>query len=76
MSLRLLALSLAGTVAACSVTSHPSQPGHLGISRRSSDMLAVIDRPGPVEVETVNSAGGNRGKARRSDRAKRDRRAS
>jgi N-acyl homoserine lactone hydrolase len=52
----LLFLSLGAALAACSVASHPSQPGHLGIARRSSDLLAVIDQPGPLEVETVNSA--------------------
>src|SRR4051812_15918899 len=40
----------------CVVTSHASRPSDLGTSRRMADLLAVIDTPGPIEVESVNSA--------------------
>jgi len=41
---------------ACATTSHPVGPASLGTARTSQDLLAVIDQPGPVEVETVASA--------------------
>ena len=56
MSIRLLLLSLAGALSGCAVTTHATMHGTLGVSRRSADLLAVIDQPGPLEVETVNSA--------------------
>jgi len=40
----------------CSFSSHPTKPSAVGTGRTSSDLLAVIDQPGPVEVETVASA--------------------
>jgi N-acyl homoserine lactone hydrolase len=42
--------------AACAATSHPTGASSLGVSRPSPDLLAVLDQPGPVEVETVVSA--------------------
>jgi N-acyl homoserine lactone hydrolase len=48
-----LALAL---VAACATSSHPTEPAKLGVARRSADLLAVIDRPGPLVVETIASA--------------------
>ena len=52
-----IALVLAATtLGGCSFSSHPTQPSAVGTSRNSVDLLAVIDRPGPVEVETVASA--------------------
>ena len=41
---------------ACTPTSHPTGPSSLGVARPARDMLAVIDVPGPIEVETVASA--------------------
>jgi N-acyl homoserine lactone hydrolase len=41
---------------ACAVTSHSVRPSALGTARRSADMLAVVDVPGPLDLETVNSA--------------------
>lgn len=52
---RLLPL-LATTVAACAPTGHPVAPADLGAPRAEADLLAVIDRPGPLVVETVASA--------------------
>ena len=40
----------------CTFSSHPTQPSALGTTRSSSELLAVIDQAGPVEVETVSSA--------------------
>ncbi len=40
---------------ACALTSHPIRQGTLGVPRSSAELLAVIDQPGPVTVETVNS---------------------
>jgi glyoxylase-like metal-dependent hydrolase (beta-lactamase superfamily II) len=41
---------------ACAITGHPVRPASLGASRRSADLVAVIDRPGPITVETVAAA--------------------
>jgi len=43
-------------VSACTTTDHPEEPATLGTPKRSADLLAVIDLPGPIEVETVASA--------------------
>ena len=40
----------------CAVTTHPSEPSTLGTSRGSRELEAVIEQPGPVELETVRSA--------------------
>jgi len=47
-------LALAST--GCSITSHDIRPSAIGVPRSSDAMLAVVDEPGPVTVETVNSA--------------------
>ena len=39
----------------CAVTGHETQRSTLGTVRSTSDLLAVIDLPGPIEVETVTS---------------------
>lgn len=51
-----LALLLATAAAGCTVTSHPVAPPDLGTPRTEADLLAVLDRPGPLTVETVVSA--------------------
>ncbi len=38
---------------ACAASHHPTRPADLGQPRPSRDMLAVVTRPGPVEVETI-----------------------
>jgi N-acyl homoserine lactone hydrolase len=54
---RLLVLAALPVVAAgCVLTHHGAEPSALGRSRRSADLLAVIDQPGPITLETVNSA--------------------
>jgi N-acyl homoserine lactone hydrolase len=55
------AAALGLTVAAlkfigCAASTHETQPSALGAARRAADLLAVIDEPGPIEVETVVSA--------------------
>jgi glyoxylase-like metal-dependent hydrolase (beta-lactamase superfamily II) len=54
--IRFQILTLASTLTACAVTTHATRSSDLGIPRRSSEMLAVVDVPGPLAVETVNSA--------------------
>jgi glyoxylase-like metal-dependent hydrolase (beta-lactamase superfamily II) len=48
--------ALALTLAACSATGVEPAPSPLGTPRPLADLLAVLDQPGPVEVETVASA--------------------
>jgi N-acyl homoserine lactone hydrolase len=40
----------------CSVSTHPVTPSDLGTARRSADLLAVVDQPGPLQVETINAS--------------------
>jgi glyoxylase-like metal-dependent hydrolase (beta-lactamase superfamily II) len=49
----LLASSLA--LGGCAASSHAIQPSALGSARSSAALLAVVDQPGPIVVETVNS---------------------
>jgi N-acyl homoserine lactone hydrolase len=41
---------------ACIATDHAVEPAKLGVARSTSSMLAVIDQPGPISFETVESA--------------------
>jgi glyoxylase-like metal-dependent hydrolase (beta-lactamase superfamily II) len=43
-------------VGGCALTSHATRPSTLGKPARASSLLAVIDAPGPIEVETINSS--------------------
>ena len=52
----LFALALCGGVASCSLSTHAVRPSELGTARAAGDLLAVIDEPGTVAVETVVSA--------------------
>jgi N-acyl homoserine lactone hydrolase len=49
-------LSAALFLGACKLTTHPVQPSQLGTASSSEALLAVIDQPGPIQLETVNSA--------------------
>jgi glyoxylase-like metal-dependent hydrolase (beta-lactamase superfamily II) len=51
-----LAAVLPFAASACALTHHSAQPSSLGQARRSADMVAVMDQPGPITVETVNAA--------------------
>jgi glyoxylase-like metal-dependent hydrolase (beta-lactamase superfamily II) len=53
---QLTVLMLGATLSACVATTHPSQRSSLGVTRRSAEMLAVVDQPGTLEVETIASA--------------------
>src|SRR5580692_2080551 len=41
------------TLTGCVASTHAVQPAALGDARRTADLLAVIDQPGPIEVETI-----------------------
>jgi glyoxylase-like metal-dependent hydrolase (beta-lactamase superfamily II) len=56
MPIRQLAVAALLLATACAPTSHPTGPSSLGVARPAKDMLAVVDEPGPIEVETVASA--------------------
>ena len=43
-------------LAGCSLSSHPSKPASLGKATGTAAMEAQLDLPGPVELETINSA--------------------
>jgi len=43
-------------LSSCTPTSHAIVPSSLGVARSSADLEAVVDRPGPVVVETVVGA--------------------
>lgn len=49
-------LPLLVTLAGCAWTTHRAQPSALGVARSSDALLALLETPGPVVVETVNSA--------------------
>ena len=58
---RMNALSLAAALvvassAGCAATSHEARKSSLGAARPTAGLLALLDEPGPVELETVNSA--------------------
>ncbi len=50
-----LAFPLALLGSACAYTGHAAQPSALGVPSSSGKLLAVLDQPGPLEVETVAS---------------------
>jgi glyoxylase-like metal-dependent hydrolase (beta-lactamase superfamily II) len=56
LSLAALIGGLALSSTACSITSHEARPAAIGVPRSSDAMLAVLDQPGPVTVETIDSA--------------------
>jgi glyoxylase-like metal-dependent hydrolase (beta-lactamase superfamily II) len=56
MPSRLLAVAAMLLATACTTTSHATGPSSLGVARSSRELLAVIDQPGPIEVETIASA--------------------
>lgn len=44
------------TLTGCAATSHPTTPATLGAPSSTTSLEAVVDQPGPVEVETIVSA--------------------
>jgi glyoxylase-like metal-dependent hydrolase (beta-lactamase superfamily II) len=49
-------LALVVLLSGCALSSHAVQPSKLGTPSKSSAMLQVIDEPGPLTVETINSS--------------------
>lgn len=57
MNRELIVVALAALcVGACTVTSHPLAPAGLGTVRAPDALHAVLERPGPLHVETVVSS--------------------
>lgn len=52
---RLAALVLLAALPACTVSKHATQAADLGVAHPSSDLLAHLNEPGPVVLETVAS---------------------
>ena len=50
-----VSLSVFGVVG-CRATTHTTRVSSLGTPSSTEAMLKVLDEPGPIEVETVNSA--------------------
>src|SRR5262245_45113668 len=40
----------------CVATHHPTAPSALGVARSSDDLIAVLDRPGPIALESIDAA--------------------
>lgn len=54
-----LAVALAlvvGGLSSCRASSHAVQPSPVGAPRANADFEALVEQPGPIEVETINSA--------------------
>ncbi|WNG58147.1 MBL fold metallo-hydrolase [Archangium gephyra] len=51
----LFVAALVALLTGCAVSTHATQKSTLGVSRSSAELLAVIDQPGPVSLETVAS---------------------
>lgn len=54
--LALRALAMTTLLAGCAATTHLVEPAHLGTPRSLEALEAVIDQPGPIEVETLVAA--------------------
>jgi glyoxylase-like metal-dependent hydrolase (beta-lactamase superfamily II) len=50
------AIAFALLASGCVATHHPTAPSALGVARSSDELLAVLDRPGPIALESVDSA--------------------
>jgi N-acyl homoserine lactone hydrolase len=51
-----LAVAVMATSVGCTASSHATRPAAIGVASSGAAMEALIDRPGPVEVETVVGA--------------------
>lgn len=56
MSRALFPALFAIVLSGCVASTHPTQRASLGTSRPSSDLLAVINEPGPIQARTIVSA--------------------
>ncbi|MGH7337379.1 MAG: MBL fold metallo-hydrolase, partial [Myxococcota bacterium] len=52
----MVAVTLGLLVFGCVATHHPTTPSALGVSWSSDELLAVLDRPGPITLESIDSA--------------------
>lgn len=55
-TLRMLSLAVIFLLQACSLTTHPVEKSALGKSSSSAAMEALLEQPGPIQLETINSA--------------------
>ena len=55
MNLR-IALSFALLTCGCAASHHATAPSSLGVARSSDELVAVLDRPGPITLHSVDSA--------------------
>jgi hypothetical protein len=55
-SVRLFVLAMTAICQACSLSDHVVVPSKLGQAGGFAAMEQVIDAPGPIDVETINSA--------------------
>jgi glyoxylase-like metal-dependent hydrolase (beta-lactamase superfamily II) len=53
---RIAALAVALLASGCAATHHPTTASPLGVARSSDELLAVLDRPGPIALESIDSA--------------------
>jgi N-acyl homoserine lactone hydrolase len=53
---RSLGFAFSLLLSACRLTTHPVQPAELGTASSTDALLAVIDQPGPIQLESVSSA--------------------
>ena len=51
-----VAIVIALLTLGCVATHHPTRPSGLGVARSSDDLVAVLDRPGPIRLESIDSA--------------------
>jgi N-acyl homoserine lactone hydrolase len=49
-------VAVMATSVGCTASSHAARPAAIGVASSGAAMEALIDRPGPVEVETVVGA--------------------
>lgn len=52
----MLTVAVLATSVGCAASSHAARPAALGVASSGAAMEALIDRPGPVEIETVVGA--------------------
>ena len=52
----LVTIALALLVFGCLATHHATRPSALGVVRSSDELLELLDQPGPIALESVESA--------------------
>lgn len=56
MTLRYLIGLAVVSVTACAYSQHPAARGEMGVARSSDELVALLDTPGPVTLQSVDSA--------------------